>query len=155
MRVLLLIGLSLLGGGEILPGGWGASGEPSGGAAGPAGGSSAGSLSSSGYGFGPGSGSELDPSSVGESPSPVSCVGGRGGALAGGVTLLGWGHAGVFHAGVFQACYIRYQASFYLWRIVPLLKYYKVLKYNEQDCQRIFCLLLTLSKMIEVSGQNV
>ena len=78
-----------------------------------------------------------------------------GGALAGGVTLLGWGHAGVFHAGVFQACYIRYQASFYLWRIVPLLKYYKVLKYNEQDCQRIFCLLLTLSKMIEVSGQNV
>lgn len=80
---------------------------------------------------------------------------GGGGALAGGVTLLGWGHAGVFHAGVFQACYIRYQASFYLWRIVPLLKYYKVLKYNEQDCQRIFCLLLTLSKMIEVSGQNV
>lgn len=88
------------------------------------------------------------------SPPPRSPAWGRG-ALAGGVTLLGWGHAGVFHAGVFQACYIRYQASFYLWRIVPLLKYYKVLKYNEQDCQRIFCLLLTLSKMIEVSGQNV
>ena len=90
MRVLLLIGLSLLGGGEILPGGYGgASWEPSGGAAGPAGGSSSGSLSSSGYGFGPGSGSELDPSSVGESPSPVSCVG--GGVLSPGVSLCSAG----------------------------------------------------------------
>ena len=34
---------------------------------------------------------------------------------------------------VHQDCYTRYQASFYLWQIEPVLKHRKVLKYYYQD----------------------
>ena len=34
---------------------------------------------------------------------------------------------------VYQVCYARYRVSFYLWRLVPVLKHFKVLKYCEQD----------------------
>ena len=35
---------------------------------------------------------------------------------------------------VCQVCYSRYQVSFYLWQIGPVLKHYKVSKYYQQDC---------------------
>ena len=33
-----------------------------------------------------------------------------------------------------KICYTRFQLSFYLWRIGPVLKYYEVPKYHNQDC---------------------
>ena len=35
---------------------------------------------------------------------------------------------------VYQVCSTRYQASFYLWQLGPVLKHCKVPKYYDQDC---------------------
>ena len=36
---------------------------------------------------------------------------------------------------IFQDCYAKYQASFYLWQIGPVLKYFQAPKYYDQDCR--------------------
>ena len=49
---------------------------------------------------------------------------------------------------------LKYQGFFYLWGIGPVLKQYKVPKYFDQDCLKIFVLLFTLSMMIQISGKS-
>ena len=55
---------------------------------------------------------------------------------------------------VYQICYTRYYASFYLWLIGSALKHCKVPKYYEQDCsfvinfQRIFKWLFRPTKIL-------
>ena len=46
---------------------------------------------------------------------------------------------------VYQVCYTRYQVSFYLWWIRPVLKYCKVSKYYNQDGRLLFRKVLTNS----------
>ena len=53
-----------------------------------------------------------------------------------------------------QVCYTRYHVSFYLWLIKAVLKHYKVPKYYDQDCLKIFFLLSTLPAMIQISGKK-
>ena len=54
---------------------------------------------------------------------------------------------------VYQVCYNRYQDSFYLWRIGPVPKHFKVPKYFDKDCLKIIFLLSSaLSMMIQIFG---
>ena len=54
----------------------------------------------------------------------------------------------------YQACYSRYQVSFYLCRIGSVLKHQQFPKYIDQDCQGIFFLYYTLPMMIQISGKK-
>ena len=50
-------------------------------------------------------------------------------------------------------CCIDHQVLFYLSPIRPVLKHFKVLRFYEQDCLKIFLLLFALLIMIQVSGK--
>ena len=69
---------------------------------------------------------------------------------------------------VYQVCYNKYQISFYLWTVGPVLKYFKVPKYYYyfyyyyyyyyyyyQDCPNMFFLLSALKLMIEISSKSL
>ena len=48
---------------------------------------------------------------------------------------------------VYLVGYTRYQGSFYLRRIEPILKRYKVSKYYDQDCMKIFQKVSSVKKL--------
>ena len=54
---------------------------------------------------------------------------------------------------IYQVWHTKYQVSFYLWQIGPVLKHCKVPK-HVRDCLKVFLLLSTLSMMIQVSGKS-
>ena len=55
---------------------------------------------------------------------------------------------------VYQVCYTRYEVSFCLWRIGPVLKHCKVPKYYNQDCSRLQITLVEKGKLISKKRKN-
>ena len=56
---------------------------------------------------------------------------------------------------VYQVCCTRYHVSFCLWLIRSVLKHYKVPKYYDQDCLKIFFSPSTLPMMIQISTKKM
>ena len=55
---------------------------------------------------------------------------------------------------LYQLYYTRYQVSFYLYQMGPLLKHSKVPKYYDQDYLKIFFLLCIIPVMIPIFGNS-